>query len=84
MRYTAFLWSSTVCFLADLDEPGLDVVVNFSSPAEACLAPALAIFDQGPWNSGDVSSPEQLQKIQQLVDQWDVDLLNFGWDPVSV
>lgn len=80
----AFSQFSLSYLLADLTEPGVDIVVNFSSPVAACLAPALAIFDQGPWSSNDISSPDDLQNIQQLVERWDLDLLNFGWDPVSL
>ena len=66
-----------VC-LAEAQVPGLDVVVDFSSPAEACLQPALDSAALGRLSDVTAATSKQVQSIQQLVTLWNVDMMTQG------
>ena len=66
-----------VC-LAEAQVPGLDVVIDFSSPAEACLQPALDSAALGQLSNLTAATSKQVQSIQQLVTLWNVDMMTQG------
>lgn len=61
---------------------GLDVVVNYTSPAEVCLQPALDAANLGSLNNLKAVSESQLQSIQQLVAMWNMDVMYEGMQGV--
>jgi hypothetical protein len=67
--------------LAVASAPGLDAVVNYTSPAEVCLQPALDAANQGLSNLQAVSE-DQLISIQQLVALWNLDVMSEGMQDV--
>ena len=67
--------------LAVASAPGLDAVVNYTSPAEVCLQPALDAANQGLSNLQAVSE-DQLITIQQLVALWNLDVMSEGMQDV--
>jgi len=61
---------------------GLDAVVNFTSPAEVCLQPAVDAANQGSLNDLAAVSESQRKSIQQLVALWNVDVMSEGMQAV--
>ncbi len=61
---------------------GLDAVVNYTSPAEVCLQPALDYAKQGSLNDLAAVSEAQVQSIQQLVALWNMDVMSEGMQGV--
>ena len=68
--------------LAEVQVSGLDAVVNYTSPAEICLQPALVAARQGSLNNLAAASESQTQSIQQLVALWNVDMMGEGMQVV--
>ena len=53
-------------------------MVNYTSPAEVCLQPALNAANLGSLNNLASVSESQVQSIQQLVALWNVDVMSEG------
>ena len=68
--------------LAEVQVSGLDAVVNYTSPAEICLQPALVAARSGSLNNLAAVSESQTQSIQQLVALWNVDMMGEGMQGV--
>ncbi len=67
-------------FLAVAQVSGLDAVVNYSSPAEVCLQPALDAANQG--SLSDLPAVSDYQSVQQLVELWNMDVMSEGMQGV--
>jgi hypothetical protein len=68
--------------LAEVQVSGLDAVVNYTSPAEICLQPALVAARQGSLNDLAATSESQTKSILQLVALWNVDVMGEGMQGV--
>ncbi|KAL0030597.1 hypothetical protein WJX79_007954 [Trebouxia sp. C0005] len=69
--------------ISEVQVSGLDVVVNYTSPAEVCLQPALDAANLGSLNNLKAVSESQLQSIQQLVAMWNMDVMYEGMQGVT-
>jgi hypothetical protein len=67
---------------AEVQVSGLDAVVNYTSPAEVCLQPALDYAKLGSLNDLAAVSEAQVQSIQQLVALWNMDVMSEGMQGV--
>ena len=68
--------------LAEVQVPGLDVVVDYSSPAEVCLQPTLDVANQGSLRNLAAVSQGQAQALEQLVALWNMDVMSEGMQGV--
>jgi hypothetical protein len=68
--------------LAEVQVSGLDAVVNYTSPAEICLQPALDAANLGSLNNLEAVIESQVQSIQQLLALWNLDVMSEGMSGV--
>jgi hypothetical protein len=66
--------------LAVAQVSGVDAVVNYTSPAEVCLQPALDAANLGSLSG--LSFPGDYQSAQQLVMLWNLDVMGEGMQGV--
>jgi len=68
--------------LAVAQVSGVDAVVNYTSPAEVCLQPALDAANLGSLSNLEAVIESQVQSIQQLVALWNLDVMSEGMSGV--
>ncbi|KAL0046396.1 hypothetical protein WJX82_011244 [Trebouxia sp. C0006] len=69
--------------IPEVQVSGLDAVVNYTSPAEVCLQPALDAANLGSLNVLEAVIESQVQSIQQLVALWNLDVMSEGMSGVT-